>query len=112
MGAEVESVTRGNEGLAEAVDAAMEDLVANTDETHYLVGSAVGPDPFPRMVREFQSLTSSHGFSRGIPPLGMLAMSFPRRQFSRQRYSGLCAPRWDVPSRESLIAPTNSGRPT
>ncbi|MDS0280973.1 tryptophan synthase subunit beta [Haloarcula onubensis] len=56
MGAEVESVTRGNEGLAEAVDAAMEDLVANTEETHYLVGSAVGPDPFPRMVREFQSV--------------------------------------------------------
>jgi len=56
LGAEVEQVTRGNEGLAEAVDAALEDLVANTEETHYLVGSAVGPDPFPRMVREFQSV--------------------------------------------------------
>ncbi|MFC6756223.1 MULTISPECIES: tryptophan synthase subunit beta [Haloarcula] len=56
MGAEVVPVSRGNEGLAEAVDAAMEDLVANTEETHYLVGSAVGPDPFPRMVREFQSV--------------------------------------------------------
>jgi len=56
MGADVEEVTRGNEGLAEAVDAALEDLVENTEETHYLVGSAVGPDPFPRMVREFQSV--------------------------------------------------------
>jgi tryptophan synthase beta chain len=56
MGADVEPVERGNEGLAEAVDAAMEDLVANTEETHYLVGSAVGPDPFPRMVRHFQSV--------------------------------------------------------
>jgi tryptophan synthase beta chain len=56
MGAEVKSVTRGNEGLAEAVDAALEDLVENVDDTHYLVGSAVGPDPFPRMVREFQSV--------------------------------------------------------
>jgi tryptophan synthase beta chain len=56
LGAEVEEVTRGNEGLAEAVDAAMEDLIENTEETHYLVGSAVGPDPFPRMVREFQSV--------------------------------------------------------
>ena len=56
LGAEVEPVTRGNEGLAEAVDAALEDLVAHTEETHYLVGSAVGPDPFPRMVREFQSV--------------------------------------------------------
>ena len=56
MGADVEEVTEGNEGLAEAVDAAMEDLVENTEDTHYLVGSAVGPDPFPRMVREFQSV--------------------------------------------------------
>jgi tryptophan synthase beta chain len=56
LGAEVESVTRGNKGLAEAVDAALEDFAANMEETHYLVGSAVGPDPFPRMVREFQSV--------------------------------------------------------
>ncbi len=56
MGAEVEPVTRGNAGLAEAVDAALEDYVENFEDTHYLVGSAVGPDPFPRMVREFQSV--------------------------------------------------------
>ena len=56
LGAEVEPVTRGNEGLAEAVDAALEDFAADMEETHYLVGSAVGPDPFPRMVREFQSV--------------------------------------------------------
>ncbi|WP_181693455.1 tryptophan synthase subunit beta [Natronomonas sp. LN261] len=56
MGAEVEPVTRGNAGLAEAVDAALEDYAENFEDTHYLVGSAVGPDPFPRMVREFQSV--------------------------------------------------------
>jgi len=56
MGAEVNEVTRGGEGLADAVDAALEDFAANVDETHYLVGSVVGPDPFPRMVREFQSV--------------------------------------------------------
>jgi len=56
LGAEVEEVTRGNEGLAEAVDAALEDFAGNMEGTHYLVGSAVGPDPFPRMVREFQSV--------------------------------------------------------
>ncbi len=56
MGAEVNEVTRGGEGLADAVDAALEDLVENVDDTHYLVGSVVGPDPFPRMVREFQSV--------------------------------------------------------
>ena len=56
MGAEVEPVTRGNAGLAEAVDAALEDYAESFEDTHYLVGSAVGPDPFPRMVREFQSV--------------------------------------------------------
>ena len=56
LGADVKPVDRGNEGLAEAVDAALEDFAANVDDTHYLVGSAVGPDPFPRMVREFQSV--------------------------------------------------------
>ena len=56
MGADVEPVDRGNEGLAEAVDAALEDFVENVYSTHYLVGSVVGPDPFPRMVREFQSV--------------------------------------------------------
>ncbi|MEF8891409.1 MAG: tryptophan synthase subunit beta [Haloferacaceae archaeon] len=56
MGADVEPVDRGNEGLAEAVDAALEDYAASFENTHYLVGSVVGPDPFPRMVREFQSV--------------------------------------------------------
>ncbi|NGM71603.1 tryptophan synthase subunit beta [Natronolimnobius sp. AArcel1] len=56
MGAEVNEVTRGNEGLADAVDAALEDFAQNVEETHYLVGSVVGPDPFPRMVRDFQSV--------------------------------------------------------
>ncbi|THE66264.1 tryptophan synthase subunit beta [Salinadaptatus halalkaliphilus] len=56
MGAEVNEVTRGGEGLADAVDAALEDFAKNVDDTHYLVGSVVGPDPFPRMVRDFQSV--------------------------------------------------------
>ncbi|MFC6824418.1 tryptophan synthase subunit beta [Halopelagius fulvigenes] len=56
MGAEVNEVTRGGAGLADAVDAALEDFARNIDDTHYLVGSVVGPDPFPRMVRDFQSV--------------------------------------------------------
>jgi tryptophan synthase beta chain len=56
MGAEVNEVSRGDAGLADAVDAALEDFAENVDDTHYLVGSVVGPDPFPRMVRDFQSV--------------------------------------------------------
>jgi len=56
MGAEVNEVTQGGAGLADAVDVALEDFARNMETTHYLVGSVVGPDPFPRMVREFQSV--------------------------------------------------------
>jgi tryptophan synthase beta chain len=56
MGADVVEVDRGDAGLAEAVDVALEDFAKNIEDTHYLVGSAVGPDPFPRMVRDFQSV--------------------------------------------------------
>jgi tryptophan synthase beta chain len=59
MGATVNEVTRGGAGLADAVDAALEDMAANVEDTHYLVGSVVGPDPFPRMVRDFQSSSAT-----------------------------------------------------
>ena len=56
MGAQVNEVTQGGSGLADAVDVALEDFAGNMENTHYLVGSVVGPDPFPRMVRDFQSV--------------------------------------------------------
>jgi tryptophan synthase beta chain len=56
LGATVNEVTQGDAGLADAVDVALEDFARNVEDTHYLVGSVVGPDPFPRMVREFQSV--------------------------------------------------------
>ena len=72
MGAEVNEVTRGEEGLAEAVDVALEDFAKNIDTTHYLVGSVVGPDPFPRMVREFQSVIGEEAREQAINRLGGL----------------------------------------
>ncbi|MFB6138515.1 MAG: tryptophan synthase subunit beta [Halobacteriaceae archaeon] len=56
MGAEVNEVGRGGAGLADAVDAALEDFAGSFEDTHYVVGSVVGPDPYPRMVRDFQSV--------------------------------------------------------
>ncbi|MFC7167743.1 tryptophan synthase subunit beta [Halospeciosus flavus] len=72
MGATVNEVTRGDAGLADAVDAALEDLATNVDDTHYLVGSAVGPDPFPRMVREFQSVIGEEAREQALDQLGGL----------------------------------------
>ena len=56
LGAEINEVERGNQDLATAVDVALEDFVENLEDTHYLIGSVVGPEPFPRLVREFQSV--------------------------------------------------------
>ncbi len=72
LGAEVAEVTRGGSGLSDAVDAALEDFAANVEDTHYLVGSAVGPDPFPRMVREFQSVIGAEAREQVLDTLGGL----------------------------------------
>ena len=58
LGAKVHAVTAGTQTLADAVDAAIAEWVARTDDTHYLLGSAVGPQPFPLIVRDFQSVIS------------------------------------------------------
>lgn len=56
LGAEVVPVTEGQKTLSNAVDAALKDIVQNYKDTFYLVGSAVGPYPYPMIVRDFQSV--------------------------------------------------------
>lgn len=56
LGAKVVPVKSGTRTLKDAVDAALEDFVMNANDTFYLLGSAVGPHPYPVMVREFQSI--------------------------------------------------------
>lgn len=56
LGATVVPVTNGSRTLKDAINEAMRDWVANVSTTHYLVGSAIGPHPFPKIVREFQSV--------------------------------------------------------
>jgi len=55
LGAEVRPVEAGQKTLKEAVSEAIRDWVANTSTTHYILGSALGPHPFPMIVRDFQS---------------------------------------------------------
>jgi len=54
MGAKVHPVESGSKTLKDAVNAALRDWVANVRTTHYLIGSVVGPHPFPMIVRDFQ----------------------------------------------------------
>lgn len=56
LGAEVISVTTGTRTLKDAVDEAFIDFSTNLDTTYYLIGSAVGPHPYPKMVRDFQKV--------------------------------------------------------
>ncbi|MBO1200558.1 tryptophan synthase subunit beta [Staphylococcus simiae] len=56
LGAKVISVDDGQGTLSDAVNKALQYWVSHVDDTHYLLGSALGPDPFPTMVRDFQSV--------------------------------------------------------
>lgn len=58
LGAKVVAVSKGQGRLKDAVDEALNDLVQNYQNTFYLLGSAVGPHPFPTMVKYFQSIIS------------------------------------------------------
>ena len=56
LGAEVRQVDSGSRTLKDAINEAIRDWVTNVETTHYLLGSAVGPHPYPLMVRDFQSV--------------------------------------------------------
>jgi tryptophan synthase beta chain len=56
MGAEVRAVSGGSRTLKDAINEAIRDWVTNAGDSHYLLGSVVGPHPYPQMVRDFQSI--------------------------------------------------------
>jgi tryptophan synthase beta chain len=56
LGAEVRPVSSGSRTLKDAINEAMRDWVTNVKTTHYLIGSVMGPHPYPAMVRDFQSV--------------------------------------------------------
>jgi len=56
LGSEVVSVKSGSKTLKDAINEAMRDWIANFKDTHYVIGSVVGPHPYPMMVRDFQSV--------------------------------------------------------
>jgi len=56
LGAEVRPVASGSRTLRDAINEAMRDWMSSVDTTHYILGSVVGPHPFPRIVRDFQSV--------------------------------------------------------
>ena len=71
MGAEVRPVETGSRTLRDAINDAMRDWMGSVETTHYIIGSVVGPHPFPRIVRDFQSV------------IGRETIEMSRKQFGR-----------------------------
>jgi len=72
MGAEVRSVTSGSRTLRDAVNEAMRDWMSSVETTHYIIGSVIGPHPFPMMVRDFQSVIGSETRTQCLEQTGKL----------------------------------------
>ncbi len=72
LGAEVRPVESGTRTLKDAVNEAIRDWVAHVNDTHYLLGSALGPHPYPCMVREFQSVIGSEAREQILLETGRL----------------------------------------
>ncbi len=72
MGAEVRPVTTGSRTLRDAINEAMRDWMASVRDTHYIIGSVVGPHPFPMMVRDFQSVIGREAREQSLEMIGRL----------------------------------------
>ena len=72
LGAEVRVVESGSRTLKDAINEAIRDWVTNVETTHYLLGSAVGPHPYPLMVREFQSVIGTEAREQVLAAEGRL----------------------------------------
>lgn len=72
MGAEVRPVTTGSRTLRDAINEAMRDWMASVDTTHYILGSVVGPHPFPMIVRDFQAIIGREARQQCLDTVGRL----------------------------------------
>ncbi len=72
LGATVVPVSSGTRTLKDATNEALRDWVTNVPTTHYIIGSVVGPDPFPRMVRDFQSVIGVEARAQVLERIGSL----------------------------------------
>jgi tryptophan synthase beta chain len=72
LGAEVRPVTSGSKTLRDAINEAMRDWMSSVETTHYILGSVVGPHPFPRIVRDFQSVIGRETIEQSRAAFGRL----------------------------------------
>ncbi len=72
LGAKVNIVEKGSKTLKDAINEALRDYVTNYENTHYLLGSALGPHPYPTIVREFQSIIGKEARKQVLEAEGKL----------------------------------------
>jgi tryptophan synthase beta chain len=72
LGAEVRPVASGSRTLKDAINEAIRDWVTNVESTHYLLGSALGPHPYPTIVREFQKVIGREAHTQMLAKTGRL----------------------------------------
>jgi tryptophan synthase beta chain len=72
LGAEVRPVTSGSRTLRDAINEAMRDWMSSVESTHYIIGSVVGPHPFPQIVRDFQSVIGREARAQCLEQFGRL----------------------------------------
>jgi tryptophan synthase beta chain len=72
MGAEVRAVSGGSQTLKDAINEAIRDWVTNVADTYYIIGSVVGPHPYPMMVRDFQSVIGKEARGQALAKCGRL----------------------------------------
>jgi tryptophan synthase beta chain len=72
LGADVRPVTSGSRTLRDAINEALRDWMSSVETTHYILGSVVGPHPFPRIVRDFQSVIGRETIQQSRQRLGRL----------------------------------------
>jgi tryptophan synthase beta chain len=72
LGAVVRPVSSGSRTLRDAVNEALRDWMASVETTHYIIGSVIGPHPFPRIVRDFQSVIGREAREQSLARIGRL----------------------------------------
>ncbi len=72
LGTTVEPVSSGSRTLKDAINEAIRDWVTNVDDTHYLLGSVLGPHPYPMIVRDFQSVIGQEARQQMLSQVGRL----------------------------------------
>ena len=109
LGAEVRPVLSGSRTLRDAINEAMRDWMSSVETTHYILGSVVGPHPFPRIVRDFQAVIGRETIDQCRQRLGRLPNAVVACVGGGSNAAGMFYPFVDLPEVE-LIGVEAGGR--